>query len=382
MTEPEPPVLDERTPHTASSAPSCAAFGQASLAIDRRSLAQSSARERLEAVKRLLEELAAEEDAGEGRSAGIRQAVELSLSGALGGLPGFSRVFNRFAQQRFPERILLYALVYALRPRTAIEIGTSEGGSALIICGAMDDLGAGRLVCVDQQFRIDDETWPLLYHRATRVEGQTPQVLTSAARAAGELFDFAFVDGDHSFEGLTADLEGLLPLMADGAVLLLHDSHHAPVRSAIDQALARHPNLHDGGELSAEQTVVHVPTWGAKVFGGLRLLHVETPAGRARRAAHAQQESNVSERAEQHHLREVSALQERQIEELKKANDWLNRHVESLDHVVAEQRATIEELRGWNTQLEQAKQWLEEQRASWERIAREAHQRLEERGGG
>src|SRR5512139_1289957 len=98
-------------------------------------------------------------------------------------LRGLSCVLDNPAQLRTPERLLLYALVLAFKPRRALEIGSAEGGSALLTCAAMDDNGFGRIVCVDPEFRFADWIWERVKHRVTRVHGFSPQVLGEAARS-------------------------------------------------------------------------------------------------------------------------------------------------------------------------------------------------------
>ena len=51
------------------------------------------------------------------------------------------------------ERVVLYSLIFGLRPQRILEIGTKLGGSALVIGAALDDIGAGQLVCVDSSRR-------------------------------------------------------------------------------------------------------------------------------------------------------------------------------------------------------------------------------------
>jgi predicted O-methyltransferase YrrM len=204
---------------------------------------------------------------------GIRVAIDASRDAADRRLPGMLRIFNDKAQLRMPERVLLYALIYALKPRMVLEIGTCEGGSALIIGGSLDDIGGGHIVCVDQKFQISERTWTLLSHRVTRVEGTTPGVLRDAARAAGTPFDFAFIDGDHSTAGLLRDIEGTLPLLAPQAYLLFHDAQHPDVRAALDEIVRRHSNeLIDCGDVSAEQTIIEHSDVGVHVWSGFRLL--------------------------------------------------------------------------------------------------------------
>jgi predicted O-methyltransferase YrrM len=61
----------------------------------------------------------------------------------------------------------------------------------------------------------------------------------SGADAARELtgcqpFDFVFIDGDHTYEGLHADWSGWRPLLAENGVVALHDSRSTPERPIED----------------------------------------------------------------------------------------------------------------------------------------------------
>lgn len=183
------------------------------------------------------------------------------------------------AEMLKPERVLLYALVYGRRPKCCLEIGTFRGGSSVIICAAMDDAGCGRLVCVDPAPRLDDATWQAIQHRAILFDQPSPQVLTKAAQAVADKFDFVLIDGDHSYQGVLNDVEGVLPLLADEAYLLFHDSHYVEVRQAIETALKRHSKqLMDCGLLSVEHKPPGElsPIDGQPItWGGLRLLRYQ-----------------------------------------------------------------------------------------------------------
>jgi len=190
------------------------------------------------------------------------------------------------SQLRLCERYLLYALVRGLQPRVALEIGSAQGGSAQLICAAMDETGRGRLICVDPDFQFSDGVWRRVQHRVTRVTGATPGIMPDVVSAlAGEPVNLAFIDGDHTFTGASDDIACVLPVLAPGAILLFHDSHHPPVRAAIDAALTMYPDrLSDVGELSAEVSTVD-DSAGRGIWGGLRALRVLTTAGPARTAA-------------------------------------------------------------------------------------------------
>ncbi len=54
------------------------------------------------------------------------------------------------------ERLLLYALVYGTRPQRYLEVGTLYGGSAAIVCAALDALELPtRMALVDPEPRVD-----------------------------------------------------------------------------------------------------------------------------------------------------------------------------------------------------------------------------------
>lgn len=198
---------------------------------------------------------------------------------------GLRLLGNAPAEMLKPERILLYALIYGRRPKCCLEIGTFRGGSSVIICAAMDDVGYGRLVCVDPAPRLDDATWRAIQHRAILFDQPSPQALTKAAQAAADKFDFVLIDGDHSYQGVLNDVEGVLPLLADEAYLLFHDCHYVEIRQAIDTVLKRYSKqLMDCGVLSVEHTPPGElsPIDGQPVkWGGLRLLryqrHLQQP---------------------------------------------------------------------------------------------------------
>jgi predicted O-methyltransferase YrrM len=180
-----------------------------------------------------------------------------------------------------PERLLLYSLVRGVRPRRALEIGTRFGGSAVIICAALDDLRQespdhdGRLVCVDAAPDIPAALWPTISHRTSVVRGRSPEVIPEARAVVAGEFDFIFVDGDHRADGVARDLAGVLAVAAPGATILCHDACHADVAAGIDEAVRRYPHsLIDGGVISTLATAPSTTRrdGSTEYWGGLRLL--------------------------------------------------------------------------------------------------------------
>jgi predicted O-methyltransferase YrrM len=189
-------------------------------------------------------------------------------------LAGFQTVYTAPAELRMPERVALYGLVFGLQPRNCLEIGTFRGGSTAIICGAMDDTGFGQLACVDPTPLVDPELWSQISHRCRMYEGLSPAILPQAARESGAPFDFAWIDGNHTYECLRADIAGVLPLLADNAYLLFHDAHYSGVKRAIDEAIAATPALTDCGLMSVEPTVLE-ENGQSTTWAGMRLLRFQ-----------------------------------------------------------------------------------------------------------
>ncbi|HEY2480212.1 MAG TPA: class I SAM-dependent methyltransferase [Solirubrobacterales bacterium] len=171
------------------------------------------------------------------------------------------------------ERVLLYSMVFGVRPERCLEIGTLYGGSAMITVAALDDIGSGRLVCIDPEPRVTPEVWAGVEHRATLLQGTSPEILPEAERTAGGKFEMALIDGDHSHAGVVRDVVGVMEVLADGGYMLMHDAHYGEVQEGIDEVLREHSGtLVDCGMLSSAST----PDASAETveWGGIRVLRM------------------------------------------------------------------------------------------------------------
>lgn len=174
------------------------------------------------------------------------------------------------------EQVLLYALVFGLAPRRVLEVGVMHGGGSRIIHAALSDLGRGVLVALDMapQLRIE---WDSIADRATLLVGKSPDDLARAMEIAGGPFDFVFLDGNHSVEGVKRDLDGLMRVTARGAVILAHDAHYWEVARAFDEAIRSGMPIRDSGLVTSTGNApedggggMRPPDGGPIVWGGLR----------------------------------------------------------------------------------------------------------------
>jgi predicted O-methyltransferase YrrM len=119
-----------------------------------------------------------------------------------------------------------------------IEVGLALGMSALFLCQALVSHG-GRHVAIDPFQR---ESWNGAGLRTLREAGvenfvevieEESQLALPRLVGEGRRFDFAFVDGDHRFEGVFLDLYYLTRLVKPGGLVVVDDMWMPAVRTAV-----------------------------------------------------------------------------------------------------------------------------------------------------
>jgi predicted O-methyltransferase YrrM len=119
-----------------------------------------------------------------------------------------------------------------------IEVGLALGMSALFLCQAVLPRG-GRHVAVDPFQR---ESWNGAGLRTLREAGvedivelieEESQLALPRLVSEGREFDFAFVDGDHRFEGVFLDLYFMTRLVKPGGLVIVDDMWMPAVRTAV-----------------------------------------------------------------------------------------------------------------------------------------------------
>jgi predicted O-methyltransferase YrrM len=125
------------------------------------------------------------------------------------------------------EGQVLYALVRALKPKTALELGTWYGCSATHILQAMHDNRWGALQAVDNHVqggpavigdRIPDDL-------RGRFEFTDMDIMAYVA-TADEQFDLIFEDGMHDRAQVAAVWSAAQRILAPGGLMISHDATH------------------------------------------------------------------------------------------------------------------------------------------------------------
>lgn len=140
------------------------------------------------------------------------------------------------ASLAFDEAAHLYRAARDLGPATIVEIGRFRGGSTLVLATAMD--ASSRLHSYDL-LEPDPGLVDALgrYGLSRRVQLQVgdSRTLPPPDRPC----ELAFVDGDHTYEGVRADYERWKDLLAPGGHLLFHDAVDRPPYGSYDEPVAR-----------------------------------------------------------------------------------------------------------------------------------------------
>jgi predicted O-methyltransferase YrrM len=146
------------------------------------------------------------------------------------------------AVQRTWELQSLLGVVQRHRPRVVVEIGTYLGGT--LSCWAAVSRPDAVIISVDMTGKVEGLAEPdgragnIARIRQRLTPGQRlveiignshlPETLDQLRTAlAGASIDVLWVDGDHSYEGVSRDTEMYAPLVRAGGLIAFHDIHHS-----------------------------------------------------------------------------------------------------------------------------------------------------------
>ena len=174
------------------------------------------------------------------RSGSIEAAVQLVFS------PGGE--FIRPLQQRSEIEALLFMLS-TRRPAVVVEIGTASGGGLLLFARA-----AARdavIVSIDLpggEFGGGYRRWRTPLYRTFAGPRQSVRLIRGDSHApgtahrlasilAGRPIDFLFIDGDHTYQGVSRDFDLYHPFVRPGGIIAFHDivKHPAGIRCEVDR---------------------------------------------------------------------------------------------------------------------------------------------------
>jgi len=147
--------------------------------------------------------------------------------------PELKQAFHIITHLTSDEMCRLYLL--AKERKCMLEIGSYIGASACCFAASLKEANSGKLICIDtwnndsmtegnrdtwQEFQ--DNTSSYITH-IVPIRGFSVDMVNEVATYVNSL-DLLFIDGDHSYEGVKADLEAYKRFLRPGSIVVFHDS--------------------------------------------------------------------------------------------------------------------------------------------------------------
>lgn len=186
-----------------------------------------------------------------------RKSVEQTPSDVLDTVLTYQPGWDPYRVTALQHRDELEDFVSFLRasePESALEIGTFQGGTLWVWARALGNLRY--IACVDKP------VWNEMIHQRRRElfptfsedvqidvhfgDSHAEGTYEEVASAVGEDVDFLFIDGDHSYEGVSQDFETYRRLVGDTGIIAFHDiKQHAEDPREKARRLRRNENLRE-----------------------------------------------------------------------------------------------------------------------------------------
>lgn len=114
-------------------------------------------------------------------------------------------------------------LLVKTRPDFVIETGTYAGGSALYFAMLLDQIGHGRVITIDNQFRAGRPEHPRIeYIHGSSIDSE---LTNQVQEKIGEGRPLVVLDSDHQAPHVYAELKAYSPLVKSGDYLIVEDTN-------------------------------------------------------------------------------------------------------------------------------------------------------------
>lgn len=128
-------------------------------------------------------------------------------------------------QMDFDEAAYLFSLARSLSPCRILEIGRYRGGSTLLLAAAIDE--NSKLTSIDNLTKAGCDDSALLKVLGKAGFSHKVELIiqdSTGVEAGAGSYDIIFIDGDHTYEGITKDYEHWKYAVKTGGHLMLHDA--------------------------------------------------------------------------------------------------------------------------------------------------------------
>ena len=142
--------------------------------------------------------------------------------------------------------LFLYTMTYLSRPKFVLEIGRYKGCSTCFLAGALTDLEQGGvLFSIDIENQLSDEI--LYFLKTTTLIDIDSKNLLCHPSIADKKFGIIYIDGDHIYDAVLADLENTYKLSDESTLWILDDHDLLGVKKAVEAFKSNHPDVIDRG---------------------------------------------------------------------------------------------------------------------------------------
>jgi len=146
-------------------------------------------------------------------------------------LRGNRKCFNIFTHLTKVEKLLLYKVALSLpRNCTIVEIGSYLGASSSFLASAAKEKN-GTLYCIDtwKNEAMDEaprDTYGQFIQNTKHYKNWIVPMRGKSVEVAKDFnkdIDMLFIDGDHSYQAVKADVDAWFPKLKNGAIVVFHD---------------------------------------------------------------------------------------------------------------------------------------------------------------
>ena len=136
-----------------------------------------------------------------------------------------------------PYVLILYEMILESKPEFVLEIGTGQCQSARAITSALSENKKGKLISVDVGDRRSRMPVELLPYFIQIISDSHLEIALEKVKEVSPIYDFLFIDGDHTYEGVKKDFEMYVPLVKEEGIILMHDTvnHNEGVKDFWDE---------------------------------------------------------------------------------------------------------------------------------------------------
>lgn len=143
----------------------------------------------------------------------------------------FYKTVGAFFRPNYERGLLIYSLIKKYEVESFLEIGFGRGYGTLCAAMAMEEMGKGAITTVDPSFDENHiENLQQIYPKAwfTRINfAKGTSKSYYATLTENQNFDFVYIDGDHTYEGVKLDWENTKDRFNK---FLLFDDYHLPTK--------------------------------------------------------------------------------------------------------------------------------------------------------